>query len=142
MCALHALQHQVMHHAATLYNTLLPVAVMLMQHTASHSNTLTHSNTLQHTAAHCNILQHTATHCSALLPVALVLSSTARIAKHYNILQHTATYCNILLHGSTDAIMRLSIYIRQMVHDYDMCQVIAVYNMLESIYVLTIIIIT
>jgi len=42
--------------------------VMLLQHTATHYNTLqhtaTHCNTLQHTATHCNTLQLTATHCN------------------------------------------------------------------------------
>jgi len=37
----------------------------MLQHTATHCNTLqhtsTHYNTLQHTAAHCNALQRTAT---------------------------------------------------------------------------------
>jgi len=32
----------------------------ILQHTA------THCNTLQHTATHCNILQHAATHCNTL----------------------------------------------------------------------------
>jgi len=52
----------------------------VLQHTATHCNTLqhtaTHCNTLQHTATHCNTLQHTATHCHTL--------------------PHTATHCNTL----------------------------------------------
>ena len=65
--------HQVMQHTATHCNTL--------QHTATLCNTLqhsaTHSTTLHHTAPHCTIMQHDAPHCNAL--------------------RHTATHCNALL---------------------------------------------
>jgi len=57
---------------------LLTLFVCLLQHTATHCNTLQHTathcnshslsascNTLQHTATHCNTLQHTATHCNS-----------------------------------------------------------------------------
>ena len=47
----------------------------VLQHTA------THCNTLQHTATHCNTLQRTATHCNSL----------QHTATHS---QHTATHCN------------------------------------------------
>jgi len=46
----------------------LSCGAWLMQHTATHPNTLshtaTHFNTLQHTATHLNTLQHTSTHCN------------------------------------------------------------------------------
>ena len=80
---------------------------MILQHTATHCNTLqgcllraavsshrngsfcdmilqhtaTHCNTLQHPASPCNTLQHTATHCNTL----------RHIPTHCNTLQHTAT---------------------------------------------------
>jgi len=53
--------------------------VCVVQHTA------THCNTLQHTATHCNTLQHTATHCKAL----------QHTAAHCNTLQHTATHYGV-----------------------------------------------
>ena len=57
---------------------------ILLQHTATHCNTLQlaapHCNTLQHTAIYCNTLQHTAAHCKTL--------------------QHTATDCNTLQHAT------------------------------------------
>jgi len=48
----------------TLQRTATYYCNILLQHTA------THCNTLQHTATHCNTLQHTATHCRALSLVA------------------------------------------------------------------------
>ena len=65
---------------------MMHLILLLLQHTATHCNTLqrtaTHCSALQHTATHCNTLQHTATHC--------------------NTLQHTATHCNTLQHASPD----------------------------------------
>jgi len=67
----------------------------ILQHTATHCNTLrhtaTHCNTLQHTATHCNTLQHTATHCNTLC-----CNTLQHTATHCNTLQHTATHCNTL----------------------------------------------
>jgi len=88
----------------------------MLQHTATHCNTLqhtaTHCNTLQHTATHCNacnmsmsssgkptavktlgtqVLQHTATHCNAL----------QLTATHRDTLRHPTTYCNWLQHATT-----------------------------------------
>ena len=55
---------------------------IVLQHTATHCNTLqhtaTHGNTQQHTATHCNTLQHTATP------------------------QHRPTHCNTLRRRNTD----------------------------------------
>ena len=63
---------------------------ILLQHTA------THCNTLQHTAQHCNTLPHTVTHCSTL----------QHTAAQCNTLQHTATHCNTLQHTATRHGMR------------------------------------
>jgi len=65
-------------------------------------NTLQHTATryiLQHTATHCNTLQHTASSCNTL----------QRTGTHCNTLQHTATHCNTLQHTAT----RLSCHRRQ-----------------------------
>ena len=60
----------------------------ILQHNATHCNTLQHTATqcvtLQHTSTHCNTLQHTATHC--------------------NTMQHTATQCNTVQHSATQCI--------------------------------------
>jgi len=50
-----------------------------LQHILQH--TATHCNTLQHTTIHCDTLRHTATHCDTL--------------QHTTTLQHTATNCNM-----------------------------------------------
>jgi len=57
----------------------------ILQHTATHCNTLQHTrcNTLQHAAICCNTVQHT-----------LQLTAFARVTAPCNTLQHTATYCN------------------------------------------------
>ena len=82
--------HQVMQHTATHCNTL--------QHTATLCNTLQHTatlcNTLQHTATHCNTLQHTATHCNTLQHSATLCNTLQHSATLCNTLQHTATHCN------------------------------------------------
>jgi len=87
----------------------------VLQHTATHCNTLHHSathwHTMQYTATHCNTLRHTATHCNTLqltqyvrtrhvhpfdLPVPLMPCNTVQhsSATHCNPLQHTAARCN------------------------------------------------
>jgi len=96
---------------------LLVLSLNMLQHTATHCNTLQHAacteqinfrgslsrslsqhaatrcNTLQHAATHCNTLQHTATHCRTLQDTAKTLPQT-QTAAHCNTLQHTATHCN------------------------------------------------
>jgi len=65
------------HRSCTFINEIL------LQHTA------THCNTLQHTATHCNTLQHTATHWNTL----------QHTATHYDTLSHnTVSVCNVLQH--------------------------------------------
>ena len=94
MCGVTPTFRDILQHTATHCNTL--------QHTtylATHSDvwrdfhmlrhTATHCNTLQHTAIHCNTLQHTATHCNTL-------RHTATHCNTLNTLQHTATHCNTL----------------------------------------------
>jgi len=53
---------------------------VLLQHTATHCNTLqhtaTHCNTLHHTATHCNTLQHTASHCNPLQHIVMSTEKT------------------------------------------------------------------
>jgi len=61
----------VLPHCNTLQHArLLTTKTLILQHTATHCNTLqhtaTHCNTLQLTATHCNTLQHTTTHSDAL----------------------------------------------------------------------------
>jgi len=77
----------------------------LLQHAATHCNTLqytaTHCNTLQHTAVHCNTLQHTATHCNTLQYTATHCNTLQHTAVHCNTLQHTSTHCNTLQHTRT-----------------------------------------
>jgi len=73
----------------------------LINHTATHYNTLqhtaTHCNTRQHTAAHCSTLQHTATHRKTHFqfpPLKYSPLSYVHTRTHCNTLQHTATqYC-------------------------------------------------
>jgi len=87
-----------------------------LQHTVTHSNTLQHdsllvlSSLLQHTATHCNILQHTATHCNILqcTPTSsnTTLSRCSRVSKipcHTDIICVYTFYmctprCNALQH--------------------------------------------
>jgi len=57
---------------------------------------------LQHTATHCNTLQHTATRRNIAS-----LSHIARFLLYCNTLQHTATHCNTLQHRFS--LMRRSI---------------------------------
>jgi len=89
----------------------------ILQHTATHCNTLLRTRTckcvgswrarlvgwrLQHTATHCNTLQHTATHCNTLLHTRTckcVGSWRARLVGWR--LQHTKQYYNTLLHTAT-----------------------------------------
>ena len=53
---------------------------------------------LQHTATHCNTVQHTATYCNTLSHKEI----SRTISKAYcNTLQHTATHCNTLPHTAT-----------------------------------------
>jgi len=74
----------------------------LLQHTATHCNTLphtaTHCNTLQHTATHCDTLQHSATHCNTLQHTTRHCDTLQHTATHYSTLQHTVTHCNTLQH--------------------------------------------
>jgi len=87
-----------------LSTILSPTCCNAVQNTATHCNAQEYSpcktddslnnpkcNILQHTATHCNTLQHTATHYNTL----------QRTATHYNTLQHNdpnATYCIALQH--------------------------------------------
>ena len=83
------------------------VCLWLLQHNA------THCNTLHHTAAHCSTLQHTATHCNTLEHTATLrrhtwtvcvltpLTSLQHTATHCNTLQDTTTHCNTLQHTAT-----------------------------------------
>jgi len=77
----------------------------MLEHTATHCNTMQHAatrcSTLQHTVTHCHTLLHTATHCNTLqhtakhikpLQIHTPLPHTA--TPHRNTLQHTATHCN------------------------------------------------
>jgi len=70
----------------------------LLQHTA------THCNSLQHTATHCNTLHHTHTATQLLdeyTSVCPPLSARAReraTATHCNTLHHTVTHCSTLQH--------------------------------------------
>jgi len=67
----------------------------ILQHAATHCNTLQHTatkhqhttNILQHAPTHCNTLQHTATKHK-------VIAANDDIAIHCNTLQHTTTHCN------------------------------------------------
>ena len=80
---------------------LLLNAKVLLQHAASHCNTL------QCTATHCNALQHTATHCNTLhqtTPYGLTMQHCTTLqntATHGSTLQHTSTHCNTLQHCNT-----------------------------------------
>jgi len=56
---------------------------------------------LQHTATHCNTLLHTATHCNTLQHTATHYNTPHHIATHGNTLQYTATHCNTLQHTAT-----------------------------------------
>ena len=80
----------------------------LLQHTASHCNTLQaeedgrktsdtslHCNTLQHTATHCNSLHHTATRFRQR-NMATKRRTLVCTATHCNKLQLTASHCNTL----------------------------------------------
>ena len=95
---------------------LLLQQVILLQYTATRSNTLQHTvthcdalqhaatcdlgtshhstytatrcNTLQHAATRCNTLQHAATHCNTLHPVMVCVKL---FHVHGNMLQHAAT---------------------------------------------------
>jgi len=101
----------------------------LLQHAATHCNTLHHSTHESHkslgdrdwkppAARHCNTLQHTATHCNTLQHstheshisshdryVTRVIHVTVvmRLATHYNTLPHAATHCNTLQHSTHEA---------------------------------------
>jgi len=79
--------------------------IVLLQHTA------THCNTLQHTATHRNILQHSATRRRGFPSAPLYFMGDRPTATHCNVLQNAAThrntpqhavkYCNTMQH--TDA---------------------------------------
>ena len=93
----------------------------LVQHTATHCNTLQHQltkvclsraaraikllhcSTLQHTVTHCNTLQHTATHCNTLQHTATHKGVPAEGGSGYQTatLQYTATHCHSLQHTAT-----------------------------------------
>jgi len=97
----------------SLTPSIREVCCRVLQHTA------THSNSLQHTATHCNTLQHTALHCNTLQIIDSIVTSRVlqRVAvrivaqvccsvlqhttTHCNTLQHTATHCNTLHHTAT-----------------------------------------
>ena len=69
------------------------MCVCVVQHTA------THCNTLQHTATHCNTLQHTASHdISIYIQGRHICMSWVACC---DTLQHTATHCNTLQHTAT-----------------------------------------
>jgi len=56
---------------------------------------------LQHTATHCNTLQHTATHCYTLQHTSAHFNTLQHTAARRNTLQHTATHCNTLHRTAT-----------------------------------------
>jgi len=61
---------------------------------------------LQHTATHCNTLQHTATHCNTLQHRIKYDYNAKGVRQkaclpHHHPLQHTATHCNTLQHTAT-----------------------------------------
>ena len=98
MCTMHVCIHVSIYSATHHCNKTL---VLLMQHTATHCNTLqhtaTHCNTLLHTERHCFILQHTIMHCNTLQHTTVTTRATRLLyqaATHYNTLQHIATHCN------------------------------------------------
>jgi len=64
----------------------------LLQHTA------THCDTLRHTATHCNTLRHTATHCDTLQHSATQCNTVHHSTTQCITVQHTATHCNTLQH--------------------------------------------
>ena len=55
---------------------------------------------LQHTATHCNTLQHTATHCNTLRLTAAHCNTLQHTTAHYSTLQHTTAH-HITLHHTT-----------------------------------------
>ena len=86
-----------------------PLRAYMLQHTA------THCNTLQHTAKCCNKLQHTVTHVNILKQRPWTCSPHFNLLQHEqsaelqaldwnthcNTLQHTATHCNTLRYTAT-----------------------------------------
>ena len=67
---------------------------------ATTHNSLQRCTTLQHTATTSNILQHTATHCNTLQHQ-YTLATTRNSLQRCNTLQHTATTSNTLQHTAT-----------------------------------------
>ena len=67
----------------------------MLQHTA------THCNTLQHTATHCNTLQHTGTNSTAIPKPKGDCNTLQYATTNCKTLQHTATHCNTLQHAAT-----------------------------------------
>ena len=77
--------HHTAPHCITLHHTATrPVesfdAPHILQHTA------THCNTLQHTATHCNTLQHTATHRTTLHHTATPCTTLQQVRSHHSML--------------------------------------------------------
>jgi len=77
----------------------------ILQHTATHCNTMqynaTQCNTLQHTATQCitfNTLQHKATQSNTKQHKATQSNTLQHNATQLDTLQHTATHCNTLQH--------------------------------------------
>ena len=75
---------------------------IMLQHTATHCNTLqhpaTHCTTLQDTAPHCRTLHHMTTHCNILQHAATHQNTLQYAAPHCNTLHHAATRCNARQH--------------------------------------------
>jgi len=91
----------------------------VLQHTATHCNTLQHTahcTTLLPSgcpATHCNTLYHTATHCNTLQHTALPSGCPAT---HCTTLYHTATHCNTLQHTATLVDYSTTIRISPLLH--------------------------
>jgi len=97
----HAATHSYQHHWETRAEVLAQCQWVLL--------------VLQLTASHSNTLHHTATHCNTLVPTSLrgkgwgtrsrSIGAT-RSATHCNTLQHPASRCNTLQHARTNIIER------------------------------------
>ena len=80
---------------------------------------------LQHTATHCNTLQHTASHCNAMSRQYIhttsqksrdVLAYAVPKYEYSNALQHTATHCQTLLHTATKYITHTATHCNTLQH--------------------------
>jgi len=96
----HIMQHiashcNTLHHTATHCKTMTLCTTFLRAYSKSHIESC---NTLQHTAIHCNTLQRTATHCNVLQHTATYCNVLQRTAPHCTTLHHAATHCNTLQH--------------------------------------------